>query len=170
MGRAAYSGGVIRQRGRALAWLVVLAACTSTPQRINTIRAATAYAAVVRWQIDQPAPVTTTAGKPIVYIARAAGEHIDAGEQADVVAAVKDVAVVRFADIRDEALDVDVDGRPVKDHGVLLLVGPVTESQPPVEVAVEVYRSSTDDESFVVRIDGAKAGFEVTASTLMRSG
>lgn len=66
--------------------------------------------------------------------------------QTDLIAAVADVADVRFIDVRDEAL-ADVDGHLVAaDDGVLLRLPPVDQMADPVLADVDLHLS---DEQFL---------------------
>jgi hypothetical protein len=142
----------------------------STPR--STVAAGEAYAAVVRWAVViSPEASASATAKPIVFVASSSGEPIDAGDQAAVAAATRDVAVVRFADLRNDALDLTLVDRPVKDAGLLLLLGPVATGGATADIAVEVYRSVVDDRSFSVSV--APAGgpdLTVTSSTLTSHG
>ncbi|MEO6123921.1 MAG: hypothetical protein ABIR32_09435 [Ilumatobacteraceae bacterium] len=172
-------GGIVD----ALAALAVLGAlvglataCDSTGSGPATVSTADAYVAAIRWYVDQipaPEPTQTTdsveTGPTLVYIAPADGNPIDASSQAAVVSALSDMAdsiEVRFADVRDDAIDVETELEPVKEGGALLLVGKVAKGTPPVEVSIEVYHDIDHDESFQMRIVRVGADeFTVTAVT-----
>ena len=104
-----------------------------------------------------------------VYVAPADGNPIDGEGQAAVVAKLadmKDEVFVQFADVRDDAIDVDEENQPVKDDAVLLLVGPVEEAPPPVEVEIGVYHSVVDEKQYVMIVKkGGSEEFDVTAVT-----
>ncbi len=108
-------------------------------------------------------------GPLVVYIAPASGIPIAASDQADVIAELADMsetATVVFADAGDDAIDLEVENQPVKDDGVLLVVGKVVEGPPPVEVSVEVYHNVDESESFEMRIvRSGSDGYTVTAVT-----
>ena len=153
----------------------ISAGCESSggPETIST---ADAYVAAIRWYVDtipDPEPTETTdsveAGPALVYIAPADGNPIDASAQAAVVSALSDMTdsiEVRFADVRDDAIDIEAEHEPVKEGGALLLVGKVDEGRPPVEVSIEVYHDADDDESFQMRIvRGGSDDYTVTAVT-----
>lgn len=155
-----------------------IAACSSDdddgPMSIKT---ADAYAAAIRWYLASvettPPPTTDPSGPLIVYVAPATGKAIDSQAQASVVAEMADMTeqvTVRFADVRDDALDMELPDLPVKDDGVLLIVGAVTEGPPPVEVDVAVYHSVADEQAFTMRITTSGDSFRATAVSAVGQG
>lgn len=80
---------------------------------------------------------------PIVYVVSGSEEPFSAPVQARVASNVNDEVDVRFADDRDEAVDAEQPGAPVRDRGILLIIGKVTAEESPMTVDVEVYRSTT---------------------------
>lgn len=147
-----------------------LAACTSEAAGVKPLSTADAYSAAINWYVDSlPAPPPTTGGDApgpvIVYVVSESGKAINSQVQASVVANLadrKDEVTVRFADVRDDALEADVEGQPVKDDGVLLLVGEVEERPPPVDLALHVYRNIDDDIAYSMKIH--RSGDEITAT------
>jgi hypothetical protein len=77
---------------------------------------------------------------------------------------------VRFADVRDDALDVDVEGQPVKDGGVLLLVGEVDERPPPVDLNIDVYRNVDDDTAYTMKVHRTSGEITATVETVAAPG
>ena len=70
-----------------------------------------------------------------------------------------DIAKVRFADERDDAIDTDVEGEPVKDDGVLLIVDDFdTEGVTQVPVGVTVYHDADDHRAPRADGDGGRRG------------
>jgi hypothetical protein len=144
--------------------------CSSTPSGVGPIKQADAYAAAINWYIHSvPAPTPTTIGAAshplIVYVVAESGKAIDSQVQASVIADMasrKNEVTVRFADVRDDALDVGLVNQPVKDNGALLLVGEVDEGLPPVRVAMSVYRNAADDQHY--EMDIVRSGESVTAT------
>ena len=76
---------------------------------------------------------------PVVYVVSVGEEPLSAGIQADVVAVLRDEIDVRFSDDRGEAIDGTAPTEPVKDGGVLVVLGAVPKLGNPVQVPVEVY-------------------------------
>ena len=122
-----------------------LSACGEDPRPDPvTDRSAAVYTAIVTWfaasQADDPEPL------PVFVEPRGDGATIPLGVQTDLIAAVADVADVRFIDVRDEAL-ADVDGHLVAaDDGVLLRLPPVDQMADPVLADVDLHLS---DEQFL---------------------
>jgi hypothetical protein len=158
--------------------VVLLAACTSEAAGAKPLTKADAYAAAINWYVDSlPAPPPTTDGDTpgpvIVYVVSETGKAINSQVQASVVADLadrKDDVTVRFADVRDDALDVDVENQPVKDGGVLLLVGEVDERPPPVDLNIDVYRTVEDDVAYSMKIHRTSGEVTVTAQTVVEPG
>jgi len=59
---------------------------------------------------------------------------------------------VRFADDVTDTFNAALEGEPVRDAGVMLLVGPMPDPAQSVEVALVRYRSVDDAESFILEI------------------
>lgn len=165
-------GGLICALGAVMSVVVGLAGCGSDDNGPVSIKTSDAYSAAIRWYLDSveptPSPTTTGGGSGplIVYVAPESGKAIDSQAQASVVADMADMTdlvTVRFADVRDDALDTEMPDLPVKDDGVLLIVGTVTEGPPPVDVDVAVYRNADDEHTFTMRITTAGDSFRATA-------
>ena len=134
-----------------------VAACDSDDAAAPTdvVGAADAITAVVAWQADEQQPVLDDNGEellPVIFIVADISSAIDVGVQADVAAATADWATVRFADDVADTFTPDLEGEPVRDDGVMLLVGPMPDPAQSVEVALVRYRSVHDAESFTLEI------------------
>ena len=99
-----------------------------------------------------------------MYVASSDGSSIATEVQLEVVNTLKDEATLRFTDAQDDALDEDVDGRPVKDDGVLVVVGRVADRSP-LDLEIEVYRNEVDDRSYSLQMAGGGDDWRVTAVT-----
>ncbi|MCU1395067.1 MAG: hypothetical protein JWM34_3495 [Ilumatobacteraceae bacterium] len=161
-------GGVLGPVAGAIGISLLVPACSSDSAGAASVKTADAYSAAIRWylgSVSATTPTTAGSGPLVVYVAPENGKAINSEAQASVVkdmSQMSDVVTVRFADIRDDALETNVEDMPVKNDGVLLLVGEVRESAPPVEVDVDVYRSAVDTHSFVMRVTGTSGSFEAT--------
>jgi hypothetical protein len=154
-----------------VAALVIFAGCTSDKVKTPEIGAADAYLAIVTWELGELPPPGTDASLPVVYIAPEDGTTIDAGAQANVLRATVDVAKVRFTDVRDDATDKGVDGAPVKDGGVLLIVGKIdAKGTSRLELPITVYRTETDQQDTVLTLVATTAGVTVTSAAPQPSG
>jgi hypothetical protein len=151
---------------------LALGACSSDKPGVKPLKTADAYVAAIRWYLDENPQPTPTSDEPapdplIVYVAPDSGKAISSVAQANVVedmADLKDVVTVRFADVRDDALDTDAENQPVKDGGVLLLVGEVQQGPPPVDVDVSVYRDANDEHDYVMKV--VRSGDEFISSSV----
>lgn len=121
----------------------------------DVVGAADAITAVVAWQAEEQQPVLDDDGNeilPVIFIVADVGTAIDISVQADVAAATADLAMVRFADDVADTFTTDLDSKPVRDDGVMLLVGPMPDPAQTVEVALARYRSIDDADSFTLQI------------------
>jgi hypothetical protein len=132
-----------------------------------TVDGAGAITALVNWAVDDLPPVTNDNGDlelPIVYVASKNGETMDAGLQAMVVEATAQTATVRFTDDRSEAIDDASDNGAVRDSGVMLVLGELSEPGRTLDVDVERYASLDDVATFDIEITAGRSGPTVEAS------
>ena len=145
---------------------VLVVGCTSDPDSVRgTVSPENAYVAIVQWEIEQTEPVVGDDGEvelPVIYLVSASGETIEVGVQANVVSTVDDAAVIRFADQAAEALDAGTVGEPVKDGGVLMIVGEFEVGEPTADARVSLYRAADDDTTWVVELTATETGVDVT--------
>jgi hypothetical protein len=132
-----------------------LASCDDDETTADVVEPADAITAVVAWQTDEQDPVIADDGEvqlPVFYVVADAGTTIDVGVQADVAESTVDWATVRFADDVTDTFDPDLEDEPVRDDGVMLLVGPIPEPARSIELPVIVYTAVDDGEPYVVEI------------------
>ena len=146
---------------------LAIAGCASesAPQQA-TVTPESAYIAIVQWEIEQSEPVVDEDGNeepPVIYLASVLGGTIDAGVQADVVATIDDTAVIRFADDPRDARDEGLDGEPVKDEGVMLVLDEFEPDQSVVEARVSRYRSVDDVAAWRLEVTAGDDGDLVTS-------
>lgn len=131
------------------------AGCDDESTPADTVDESAAYTAIVEWQAGEQDLIENDDGTlelPIIYVVAADGDTIAVGVQANVAKATVDVADVRFADDSAEAFDTGVDGEPVIDHGVLLVVGAMPDPAPVVDVDVLRYLAADSSTPFVLQI------------------
>ncbi len=132
------------------------AACDSDdPTANDVVGSAEAITATIAWQAGEQEPVIDDNGEarlPVIFVVAGDGSTIDVGVQADVAAATVDWATVRFADDVTETFDPDVDGEPVRDDGAMLLIGPMPEPAPSIELDLVRYYAIDDGEPFALEI------------------
>jgi len=122
---------------------------------VSDIDPAAAYTALVEWQAGEQEPVVDENGEtqlPVIYIASADGDTIDVGVQAEVAESTVDIATVRFTDDKADAFDGDLDDQPVREDGVMLLVGPMPEGGPDMLVDVTRYSFLDRSEPFQLKV------------------
>jgi hypothetical protein len=162
----------------AVASAIGFGACDDNAHEPSTVEPDEVYVAVIRWQLarQQPASQGTApddsvdGSLPVLYIAAADGTAIDAKVQARVAAATTDDVKVRFADSRDEALDLDLETEPVRDDGLLLsITGVEAEASRQTSTEVIVYRSIDDQQTWLLTVTAASDGASITSSTLQPS-
>ena len=131
------------------------ASCDDDETPSDVVGPAGAITAVVAWQADEQEPVIGDDGEvqlPVIYVVADAGTTIGVGVQADVAESTVDWATVRFADDIADTFDPDLEGEPVRDDGVMLLVGPIPEPAPSIELPLVRYTAVDDGEPLVVEI------------------
>ena len=154
---------------------VSVVACRDEPREAETVEPDEVYLALIRWELarQEAAPTASPPNSdddedlPVVYVAAADGSKIDTNVQARVAHSTVDEATLRFADSRDEALEMDDETEPVRDGGVLLSIAldaPDAATQRTVEVVV--YRSIDDHETWLLTVDASGDSAKITASTL----
>ena len=136
--------------------LVALGACGSDDATATrTVGPADAITAAVAWQADEQAPVLDDDGEeqlPVIFVVAEPGSTVDVGVQADVAAATVDWATVRFADDVADTFDPDLEGEPVRDDGVMLLIGPMPDPARTVELGLVRYVAVGDGEAITLEI------------------
>jgi hypothetical protein len=140
-----------------VAFVVVGAAACGSDEAPDSsdVDPAAALTAIVEWQAGEQEPVVDDNGEirlPVIYIASADGDTIDVGVQAQVAESTVDIATVRFTDDKGDAFDGDLDDQPVREDGVMLLVGPMPDAGPEMLVDVTRYSSAERSEPFQLTI------------------
>lgn len=150
--------------------LLALVGCSSDPEPLRpTVAPADAYAAIVRWEVDQLEPVVDDAGNveaPVIYLASGSGGTIDVRVQADVVTDIDDAAVIRFVDDARDARDEGFEDEPVKDDGVLIVLDDFPPDQATVEARIVRYRSIDDDAAWLLEITAVDDSTTVESAVL----
>ena len=140
----------------ALLAMLAVGACNSDDDSpADVVGSADAITAAIAWQADEQEPVLDDNGEPqlpVIFVVADDGATIDVGVQADVAADTVDWATVRFADDVADTFDTGLDGEPVRDDGVLLLIGPMPEPSRTVELDLVRYHAVDDSEPFVLEI------------------
>ncbi len=151
----------------ALLAVFAVAACDSGGgESSDVVGSADAITAAVAWQAGEQEPVVDTDGEaqlPVVFVVADDGATIDVGVQADVAADTVDWATVRFADDIADTFDPDVEGEPVRDDGVLLLIGPMPEPARSVELELVRYSDIDTGEAFTLEITAEMRSDDTTA-------
>jgi hypothetical protein len=132
----------LRGAAATLGVLTVPACGNADASAIGVVGSADAIAAVVAWQTTEQEPVVGDGDEsklPVIYVVADAGETIDVGVQAEVAEAMVDWATVRFADDVADTFDPDIEGEPVHDDGSLLVLGPIPDPAPTIELDVVRY-------------------------------
>jgi hypothetical protein len=149
------------------AFAVTLGAGCGGPSDAEESRPVEVYVATIQRVLADESPTAGTDELPVVYVVPLGDSDIDAAVQAEVASELRDVADVRFADERSEALDEDEPGMPVRDSGVLIAVGDVAEEGQQVDVEVEVYRSDDDWSTRVFTFSRRSSQWTVTSTSVI---
>ena len=138
-----------------LATLAITGCDSDDATATDVVGSADAITAAVSWQAGEQEPVIDDDGEvqlPVIFVVADVGATIDVGVQADVAGATVDWATVRFADDVTDTFDPDLEGEPVRDDGVMLLVGPMPEPAPSIELDLIRYSAVDDGEPFRLEI------------------
>lgn len=153
--------GLRRMLGGTAATFAILSlpiACTEANTVEGTARDAAVVEQVVRQLAgDPPDPEEL----PTVFVTGAEGT-IAIEVQAGVAAALVDEIDVRFADERIEAIDEGIEGRPVRDDGVLLVLYRVPEQDRRIDVRVDRYEAFDLGRRLIVSLRYAEPDWIVT--------
>jgi hypothetical protein len=104
---------------------------------------------------------------PILYVAPLGNEKpMPLDVQVSVVDATADVAVVRFVDEAEQAIDQDGDGEPVIDDAVLVSLGSVPPDGSSVHVPGELYRTAADTSAVEYEVSETPDGWVVIQARL----
>ena len=144
----------------------ILAGCGASSDAEDS-RPSDVYVATIERVLADESPSNGTDELPVVYVVPLGENEIDATVQAEVASELREVADVRFADQRSEALDEDEPGQPVRDDGLLIAIGDVAERGAPVEVEVEIYRSEGDSSSRVFTVSRRGSRWTVTSTSVV---
>lgn len=159
------------KRGAAAAAFALLAivGCASDPEPERaTVTPTSAYTAIVRWELEQSEPVVDADGNveaPVIYLAAGSGGTVDVHVQANVVSDIDDAAVIRFVDDVRDARDETLDGEPVKDDGVMIMVDEFEPDQANVEARIVRYRSIDDDDAWILELSATDDRAVVQSAT-----
>jgi hypothetical protein len=159
----------VTSRPWALAGVAVVAALASCdgPADDEMSREAQIYLAAVSEVVADHVPTSTDDELPVVYVVPVGASEIDATVQAEVAGELRDLADVRFADERSEAVEEDEDGMPVRDDGTLVAIGEVPTEGEPINVEIEVYRSAEDSSHFVFTFASRSSQWVVTSTSVL---
>lgn len=90
---------------------------------------------------DRPAPDPEDGSMTTLFLQAREDTEITAEVQVGVVNELDDWANVRFIDDLEEAVDVDADGAPVRDDGLLIGLGAVTDGAVTATLTADSYES-----------------------------
>lgn len=106
-----------------VAAILAVAGCSSGDGDDPDLRTAGVFRAAFGWVIETNSPVATSDDTgPVLYIVSGDAVSIPTNVQVGVVEQMRDEATLRFTDSRDDALDIDSPGEPVKEDGLLVTV------------------------------------------------
>jgi hypothetical protein len=148
---------------------LTLAGCDGS-SKAETSRDAQVYVATIRDVLSEQPPPDEADSLPVVFVVGVGEKKIPASVQAEVRRDLDADAVIRFADQRDEALLKDQDDMPVRDNGVLVVVGEVPPKDDPVDLPVEIYRSADDWSKLVLTIGKGSSQWTVTSESKAPAG
>jgi hypothetical protein len=133
-------------------------------------RDAQVYVAAIRDVLAEQPPPEQPDAVPVVFVVGVGEKKIPAKVQAAVAADLDDDADIRFADERSEAVLADEEHAPVRDDGLLIVIGQVEPDVNPVQVAVEAYRSEDDWSKRLLTTGRSSSEWTVTSEATVPPG
>lgn len=135
-----------------VALLVVGGACGSSADdpADGDGRTAAMYESILEWVLEAVPTPADDEDLPVIYVVSRAEDEIDIDVQVAVIEALEPVAVIRFADSRDEAVDDEEPNRPVRADAVLVGLGAVPPEGDEVDVYAERYHDADDIDAWEV--------------------
>jgi hypothetical protein len=159
---AGRSGRGMGGRHTALGWVLLFsvtsgaAACTN-PAAISEEADAAIYATVIRWFAAGVDPTNP------VFLDGQAGVEIELAVQADVLRLLDDLESARFIDALAEAVDETAPGAPVRDNGILVRLGPISDGES-VSVAAGQYVSADETTTYTFTLGRHRGVWEIEGS------
>jgi hypothetical protein len=146
-----------------VATTVAVGSCGAEDGR-STERGAQVYDAVIRALVSEPPghPDTGAEQRDRVVYAGPLGEKVDVSleVQVAVVDQLEEFATIRFVDSRNEAIDDDEERKPVREDGVLLLLGRIPDGRSP-SVEATRYVDVDEDARFRVTVERSRGKWKV---------
>jgi hypothetical protein len=131
--------------------LGLLGACTGEEKRDLTDRDASIYQIVIADLVNvsglAPGGGADEEAPPVVFIDSLGAVPIPLETQVELVGRFVETYELRFIDDIGEAVQIDVDGQPVRTDGLLLGLGPI-KIEATAEVRGELYLSNDDIRAF----------------------
>ena len=147
--------------GAAVALTIALFAGCSGNGADDASREAAIYRAVIAHLAEDYAPEPLGPDEnPILYVASFALDGVSLEDQVELVAAFDDDYEVRFVDDQSEAVDDDLENRPVRPGSALLGLGTIVDDGLST-VRVELYADEMDIRGFRFSVRAGAEGWEV---------
>lgn len=151
-----------------VAALLACGACRNGDEAEGQDAPAEIYSAILSQLVAERGPIPTTEGRdddelpPLFVEPLGTGYVIDLTVQADVVERLETVADVRFIDNRMEAVEDDEPGKPVRDGGMLVGLGPLLDSTDGRRtVQVQRYLDAAHYDDVVATVTATSEGWAV---------
>ena len=151
--------------------VALLCACGDGSDTPTKNDAAEVYSAIIGQLLADRAATTTTvkstAKDHISVFVEALGDGyvIDLSVQAGVVKSLEPVALVRFIDNRAEAIERNEPGKPVRNDGMLVALGPLVDaSSAQRKVLVRRYVDDNRHEDLLATVNASGASWAVVLS------
>lgn len=125
-------------------WIGLCAGCTANAAARTTERDAEIYQSVIADIVDQSgSELARPDDVPLLFIEAFDADGIPLEVQVAVVAGFVEDYEIRFIDDRDEALDIDETGQPVRAGSLLIGLGPIVMDRS-ATIRSELYMSDGD--------------------------
>lgn len=136
-----------------------LLGCTTGPSVDTTARDASIYQAVIMDLGERSGQSLDShdGDAPVVFIETLGSDAIALETQVEVIAQLAETYEIRFIDDLDEAVEIDVEGRPVRSNSLLIGLGPI-QVDDETGVRGEVYLRADDIRAFRYSLEARSDG------------
>ena len=150
----------------AIALLGLAAGCSSRAEVPTAVRDASIYQSVINDLVDQSGVDLDDSGEmPVVFIESFEPDEMPLEVQVEVIAGFVERYEIRFIDDRDEAVEIDEAGEPVRAGSLLIGLGPIVLDGA-AELRGELYLSTEEVRAYRYRLSAASdESWSVTAGS-----
>lgn len=142
----------------------VLCGCANGTEADNTTRDAAVYRSIIIDVLDRSGvDLDDSENLPVLFIEAFDADGIALEVQVEVVNGFVEQYEIRFIDDRDEAIDVELPGLPVRANSLLIGLGQIVHNET-IDVRTEVYLSTDAVRAYRYTLAGLDGGWETVGA------